>query len=243
MKKVASFVVVLLMAVGLAACGDDDPAVETDEQSQSESDAPGENKVSIIETNYAFQVSGPVKAGTVSLEVTNEGTEFHETAFVKLLDGKTIEDMKAALDKATPDTENPFEGVGEEESAMDGLGNAQTPGSSLTLTRDGVEAGEYAIICFIPNAEGESHFKLGMLSSLTVEEGDVTGGPEADHTLTATDDKIDGPDRAASRPDNLRRRQRDLGQSRDPGAKDRGRQDARRRRQVLRGGRVRPGPT
>jgi uncharacterized cupredoxin-like copper-binding protein len=192
LKKLFSVVAALLIAMTVGACGNDDPAVESGDES-SQSEAPAENKVSIIETNYAFQVSGPVKAGTVSLEVSNQGTEFHETAFAKIVDGKTIDDVKAALDAATRETENPLEGVAEEESAMDGLGNAQTPGSSLTLTRDGVEAGEYAIICFIPNAEGESHFKLGMLSTLTVEEGDVTGGPEAAHTYTATDDKVDGP--------------------------------------------------
>ena len=112
----------------------------------------------------------------------------------KLLDGKTMEDVTAALEKATPETENVLEGVAEEDTALDGLGNGQAPGTKFALTGDGIGAGEYALLCFIPNSEGVPHFKLGMVAPLTVEEGDIGGGPEANHTFTATDEKLDGPD-------------------------------------------------
>lgn len=191
MKRVLVFVAACLLAAGSAACGEDDPAVGTDEQSQSE--APASNTVKVTETNYAFQVDGSLRAGTVTLEVENAGTELHEVAMAKLLDGKTMEDVKAALDKATPETEFALEGVAEEDTPFDDIGNGQAPGTGFSVTTDGIEAGEYALICFIPNSEGVPHFKLGMLAGLTIAEGDITGGPEADQTYTVTDEKLDGP--------------------------------------------------
>lgn len=39
-------------------------------------------------------------------------------------------------------------------------------GQTAELDRD---AGTYALICFIPNAQGVPHFALGMVQQLTVE--------------------------------------------------------------------------
>jgi hypothetical protein len=195
----------VLLVVGLVAalgaCGDDDDS-DAGETPTTEAEAASGNVLTISEREYAFTVSGSPKAGTLTIGVSNEGEQLHEIAIAKLKAGKTLDDAKAALAQERSDDENPLVGITEEDAAIDDLGGIQFPGSSLAATGGGVDAGEYVLMCFIPNAEGKPHFSLGMLTSFTVAEGDDDSGaaalPDEDATYTVTDAGLDGPKELAA---------------------------------------------
>lgn len=182
----------VLAVGGLAACGDDDAAPD-EGTTTTQGEGAAANELSIVETDYAFSVEGAPVAGTLSITVANQGSEFHEIAMGKLVEGKTLDDVRAAAENASED-EDAFGGVLEEETALDDLGGVQQPGTGYTITGSAIEAGEYALLCFLPNAEGQPHFSLGMLEGFTIGEGEATDAPEASATYTVTDDGLDGPE-------------------------------------------------
>lgn len=169
-----------LAAVLVAACSDDEGG--------------GDNVISLGASEYAFTTSGEPKAGSVTLELENTGAEIHEFGMARLVGDSTLEDVQAALDAAGPDEEADFEGILEDDSVIDDAGAALFPGASLSITASGIEAGDYVMMCFVPDAEGRPHFTLGMLGEFSIAEGEADDAPEADVTYTVTDDGIDGPD-------------------------------------------------
>ena len=117
-----------------------------------ESDA--DTVVAISALDYAFDPSTlDVTAGTVRFEVTNDGAENHELAFlpgggdVPLVDGAPDED---ALEAA-----GAFE--------LEGFGPGQTCNATYVL-----EPGTYTLFCIIETADGVTHAELGMVGALTV---------------------------------------------------------------------------
>jgi uncharacterized cupredoxin-like copper-binding protein len=156
-------------------------------------DATG-NTLHITERDYEFQVEGELTAGSVSIAVENLGSEIHEIGMARLVDGHTVEEVRAALETAAGEDEDPLVGLVDEDSAIDELGGIQAPGTAYTISGTGIEAGEYVLICFIPNSEGVLHAQLGMVSGFTIAEGDADQAPAPDVTYTVGDDGVDGPD-------------------------------------------------
>jgi hypothetical protein len=98
--------------------------------------------------------------GTGTWQVTNEDPGLnHEAAMVRLAPGSTIDDLVAwTHDRSGPP---PIAG---ELSGMGGLG----PGETAWVTLDPGEPGEYALVCWIPGAEGVPHLGDGMFAAFTV---------------------------------------------------------------------------
>ena len=156
-----------------------------------------DNTLHITQRDYEFEVDGASTAGSVSIAVENLGAEFHEIGMAKLLDGHTVDEVRAALEAASED-EDPLTGLVEDDSLIDELGGVAAPGTAYTMSGEGIEAGEYVLICFIPNSEGVPHYQLGMVSGFTIAEGDATQAPEADATYTVGDEGLDGPSELAA---------------------------------------------
>jgi hypothetical protein len=156
-----------------------------------------DNTLHITQRDYEFEVDGALTAGSVSIAVENLGAEFHEIGMAKLIDGHTVDEVRAALEAASED-EDPLTGLVEDDSLIDELGGVAAPGTAYTMSGEGIEAGEYVLICFIPNSEGVPHYQLGMVSGFTIAEGDATEAPEADATYTVSDDGLDGPSELAA---------------------------------------------
>jgi hypothetical protein len=187
-------------ALSVSVAGTASAATDTTEPGHTMSTSAGsttDNTLRITQRDYEFQVDGTLTAGSVSIAVENLGAEFHEIAMARLLDGHTVEEVRAALGAATEE-EDPLQGLVEEDSVIDELGGAAAPGTAYTMSGDGIEAGEYVLICFIPNAEGVPHFQLGMVSGFTVAEGDATAAPATDVTYTMSDEGLDGPSELAA---------------------------------------------
>jgi hypothetical protein len=127
----------------------------------------GENKTAapaadaVVELlDFSFNLPEAVKAGKQTWLVTNKGQQLHEVNLMKLIEGKTIDDVMAwAKD---PTTAPPFMNVG-------GF-QAIHPGATGWMELD-LSVGEYIAICHVPDpATGKAHEALGMVSPFTVSE-------------------------------------------------------------------------
>src|SRR5688500_6212601 len=91
------------LVIGVAACGDDGD--DDDDATGAGGGDTSENVLTITAREYEFDVDGDVDAGALSIDVTNDGAEFHELGMAKLTDGKTVDDVRAAMGAAGDDDE------------------------------------------------------------------------------------------------------------------------------------------
>ena len=129
----------------------------------------GFTNVEVTAVDYAFNAElDDIQSGTVAFDFSNEGTELHEMALIRIND-----DVSESLDELL---ELPEEEVGTKTTFM-GISFAE-PGGGETMYAD-LDAGRYVVICFIPTgstsmeeaetAEGPPHFTQGMVREFTVE--------------------------------------------------------------------------
>ena len=109
---------------------------------------------------YDFEFEG-LKAGANQVRFENTGDQLHHALFFPIIGNKTIEQVEKAFASESGPPPVDFEkGVGT--TVIDG-------GIAQNITLD-LEAGRYAVICFLSDREGgKSHAELGMLKELTVE--------------------------------------------------------------------------
>ena len=116
--------------------------------------------LSITLTDYDFQVSQPLTAGTRVVRVKNAGAQAHEVAITALSPGKTLQDFIAweqGGEKGPLPTGRWLGGVG----VMDAGGE-----SEFTTT---FAPGSYLLLCFWPDAkDGQPHIMHGMAKEITV---------------------------------------------------------------------------
>jgi len=168
----------LLAASLVAGCAKGTPAPEG-------SVAPA-NVVTVEATEYSFSLPDQVTGGVVTLQLANVGSVVHEFAFGRIDAGKTLDDLKAALDSGKDPSNFPWA------HDLAGVG-ALSPGKEVDVTRTLADPGTYVFFCFIPNADGVSHYKLGMIATFTLAGTSNASLPKADATITATDDGFQVP--------------------------------------------------
>jgi uncharacterized cupredoxin-like copper-binding protein len=109
--------------------------------------------------DYNFKLSGPVRAGTRTIRVTNTAKQHHEVELVQLAPGASVGDFMNWLAKM----QGPPPG-----KAIGGIAGIES-GMSQTFTAD-FAPGKYALICFLPDAkDGKPHFVHGMVQEITVQ--------------------------------------------------------------------------
>lgn len=138
--------------------------------------------ITITAKDFSYEAPDTVTAGMVTVRLVNQGTTFHHVQFVRLTDGKTAADFEAGLKSAKPGSPPPpwaHEVAGP---------NSPDPGGEQTITEQ-LEAGNYAIVCFIPDGKGVPHFMKGMIRALTVRPatGASAAAPTADVSVKMTD--------------------------------------------------------
>lgn len=110
--------------------------------------------------DYSF--SGSLKAGPATVAFVNAGNQWHHFIGFRLNPGQDVADVKrffASDGKGKP----PFSEHGGFDTAV------LDPGVSQSVATD-LEAGRYALVCFLPDRTGgPPHFTRGMVSALTVE--------------------------------------------------------------------------
>ncbi|MCB9176436.1 MAG: hypothetical protein H6648_04685 [Caldilineae bacterium] len=215
-------IAVICLGMGLAACGGqdaeapDDTAAVVDEAADdaaaddattddAEAAAPEEAMpaeaepvappiASFVATDYAFEGPADLPAGLTEIRLANKGEEIHHLQFALLDEGKTAEDLGAAMG------ENP-EAVPDFVTLLGGP-NGAMPGETVNAYVDLVP-GDYVLMCTVPSPDGVVHAEKGMMSTLSVAapegEGEAAAAaPEADLTVTGSDFAFDAPETIAA---------------------------------------------
>ena len=110
--------------------------------------------------DFRFELPASVAAGKHTWHLTNAGKEIHFMLVAKLLPGKTVKDVMAAM--MSNDAEPPVDFQHAQESQALTAGQAQD--FSLNLS-----AGHYAVVCFVSSKGGTEHAAMGMLQELVVK--------------------------------------------------------------------------
>jgi hypothetical protein len=118
---------------------------------------PDATEVAVSATDYAFDI-GTVAAGPTSFVMTNDGEEPHFLEVVRLSEPGVLEEALAAEDPVAA-------GLVVEE-----LGGSSTVGPDQTAVfNTDLEAGTYAMLCFVAGPDGTPHAFQGMAEEFTVE--------------------------------------------------------------------------
>jgi hypothetical protein len=194
LRRVASGALILTMALGAVACGDDDEDATSDtttteapaDESTTTTAAPAGETVEVTAVDYAFEGLPETLAAGTKISLTNgtENNEAHELVAIRIPDEETRpvselvalpeEEIDAIFGSAEPAT-----------VILAAPGQTDVPGP---VVGDGTldEPGRYAVVCFIPvgadpavvldpNAEGPPeaagppHAAQGMFAEVTVE--------------------------------------------------------------------------
>lgn len=165
LRKFTVLFILIVVVVLLAACG-----------STSESEI---HEVTFTAANNAFSGPDTLSAGWAKINLVNEGPEPYHVQFVKLEEGKTVDELVTALEanpELFPNWATPYGGP-----------NAPDPGGRTTAYVN-LDAGSYALIDVIPDAEGSPHFLTGMTKSLTVTLSEESPDePQGDVTIELND--------------------------------------------------------
>jgi len=116
------------------------------------------NVVQVVGEDFRFEAPEVIPAGLTEFKFLNKGPALHHMSLIKLNDGKTVDDLRAAL--ANP---------GPPPKWMEEMGgpNAPVPGGEANATIN-LEPGNYALVCFV-DIDGPPHFTKGMVRALKVE--------------------------------------------------------------------------
>jgi len=147
--------------------------------------------VEVTGEDFKFDAPDIIPAGLTQFRFINKGPSLHHMAILKLNDGKTIDDLRAALANPGP----PPTWVKE-------LGGPNAPDAGREANATVLmQPGNYALICFV-DLGGPPHFAKGMIRSLRVVPSKATAAaPKADATITLVDYnfKLSNPIKAGTR--------------------------------------------
>ena len=165
----AAVVALLLSILILAACG-----------------GAGPTELTIVASEYAFEVPEEIPAGTVSIRLENTGQEPHHAQLARLNDGVTMDQFMAALQ------------AGETEAlaliSLEGGPGVVAPGTTSTATTSNLRPGQYVVLCFVGDPEGVPHLAHGMIATINVTGEPEVQEVEADGTVQLADFSITLPE-------------------------------------------------
>ena len=118
--------------------------------------------VVFVAHDYGFTGPDHLPAGLTTVRIVNEGQDLHHIQFLRLLEGKTATDFRAAI------AADPSRLPGWVQHA--GGPNVHPAGSQASATVNLIE-GDYVLICWIPDKNGVPHVALGMQKALSVRGG------------------------------------------------------------------------
>ena len=128
--------------------------------------------VTVVATDYAFEMPDSVAAGAITLRLVNHGRELHHLYLARLTGGHTAKDLVDAFKRGGPPPSW---------SADAGGPNGADPGAKSLAVTVPLTPGHYAALCIIPGPDGAPHIMKGMYKDLT-----VTGDSRASGALPKT---------------------------------------------------------
>jgi uncharacterized cupredoxin-like copper-binding protein len=169
--RLRTMAVLGMAALALAACRSEKPAVAVADSAAAPA-ATALPTVTFTTTDYKFDGPMEIPAGHVTLRLVNQGPGIHHISLFHLRDGKTAEDFVAALKAGGPPPRWAVDAGGPNPREF-----GDTASTTLLL-----EPGNYAMVCFVPDADGVPHVAKGMVRPLT-----VTGAPAGAAAEPSTD--------------------------------------------------------
>ncbi|MEP7066686.1 MAG: hypothetical protein ABI889_11675 [Gemmatimonadota bacterium] len=166
----------------LAACTTKDASktASASDSTKQSSVAAKPHQMTVVATDYKFDAPDQVPSGMMTIHLIDNGSELHHVAFIKLNDGKTVADVEQAVK-----TQGPLPSWAVDHGGV----NPSHPGGGMSTTTQMLEPGNYAMLCFIPSADGTPHFAKGMVRPLTVTASTdaSAAAPTEDIVLTLSD--------------------------------------------------------
>jgi hypothetical protein len=167
-----------LALLAILACREN-PAPPAKSSTEAPAAGPSANVVTYIARDYGFEGPAQIPAGPTLFRLDNQGKELHHLVIVRLEQGRTYDSLLAAFKKPGPPPQWMH---------LVGGPNATNPSANSNATEN-LSEGHYALICFIPSADGVPHLAKGMTAPLEVvtATGPVAHEVAADVTITLTD--------------------------------------------------------
>jgi uncharacterized cupredoxin-like copper-binding protein len=151
-----------VLALAASGCAKKQPATQAMQA--------GPNHVVVVAQDYAFTAPDSITAGLEMFHLVNKGPSIHHLQIVALDSGKTVNDLMDAM-------KNP--GPPPAWARFVGGPNAVPPtGTDTAVAWLTLPAGNYAMLCMVPDTAGVPHFAKGMFRALTVTPGAATPAPE-----------------------------------------------------------------
>ena len=119
--------------------------------------------------DHAFAIEPALGAGRQTIRVENAGAETHDLVLLKLVPGRTIEDVRAWL--------NPERARRDDAGEPPPLESIGTPGGGIAAIAPGMRAyfeadltpGDYVLLCMVTAPDGRSHIEHGMIRQLRID--------------------------------------------------------------------------
>ena len=118
-------------------------------------------ELSLVAMDYAFRAPPRAPAGLVRVTLRNEGRRLHHAQLFRLDEGKRLSDLYPLVVARR--------GIGGLPgwAVPAGGPSAALPGTTIGVTTT-LRPGRYAVICWVPAADGQPHFMKGMMAELEV---------------------------------------------------------------------------
>jgi len=150
------------------------------------------NTMTVTARDYTYVIDGKLRPGQAQVTFENKGDEPHIMALLKLKPGVTIKQIKKALNS---NDDSAFAKLSPDLEATYGTPEFLTPGGESSTITELLKAGDYAMICFLADAEGTPHFAHGMIHKFKVSGKPVKPqAVDSDGTVVLTDTAIQVPD-------------------------------------------------
>lgn len=165
----------------LAGCGGESAAAREKSGSETAAAPAAKPQLLVIHArDFAFDAPDTVTAGLTTVQLVNQGPDYHHVQLIRLVSGRTMPEMMDSLK-----TNHALPSWASEVGGPNAAGLAGSE-SQATLMLD---PGPYAVLCMIPSAGGVPHFAQGMERALTVvPSGDTTAQlPPADLEIELQD--------------------------------------------------------
>lgn len=119
--------------------------------------AEGNGEIVVQAKEYAFDVPATLNAGETTFALENRGKQPHEMVIFKLTGDKPVAELLKLPEKKAQ----------KYVKIIGGTGAGPGKDAKKPVQAD-LEAGEYAMICFVPAPDKKPHFMHGMVSEFVV---------------------------------------------------------------------------
>jgi hypothetical protein len=162
---------VAFAVLALTACGG---GTEKAPENAAPAVAAMPNQLTITARDFAFDAPDTVPGGFTTITLVNHGTMIHHAQLIRLDDGKTMDDVIAALKAGGPIPAW---------AHLAGGPNPPNPGEQTSISET-LEPGNYALICLVDVPDHIPHVMKGMYRMLVVTPSTTTAAePVADDTI------------------------------------------------------------